>query len=142
VQIRIRRIRHIIINHDIDPFNIDPPAQHIRCNTNPLVEILERLVPRDAFFLGKTTVDGDGGEITFTEKTIEFTGSADGFDKDDDLVEFEGVEEVVEFAVLLGFGEADKELLETVQGQLGLVVDVNLEGLELGELKNRDIHFA
>lgn len=53
----------------------------------------------------------DGGEITFTEETIEFRGSTDRFDKDDNLVEFEGVEEVVEFAILLGFGEADKVLL-------------------------------
>jgi hypothetical protein len=142
VQVRIWRIGHIVINHNIDPFNIDSPAQNISGDTNPLVEILERLVPRDSFFLGETTVNGDGGEIALPEKTVEFAGSADRLDENDDLVEFEGVEEVVEFAVLLGFGEADKELLETVQGQLGLVVDVNLEGLELGELKNRDIHFA
>jgi hypothetical protein len=129
MQVRIRRIRHIIINHDIDPFNVNPPTQHIGRNTNALVEILEGFVPRDTLFLGKTAVDGDGGEITFAEKTIEFAGSADRFDKDDDLVEFESVEEVVEFAVLLGFGETDVVLLETMQRQFGLVVDVNLERL-------------
>lgn len=50
------------------------------------------------------------------------------------MVEFKGVKEVVEFAVLLGFGEADEVLLQAVQGQLRFVVDVNLEGLTLEEL--------
>ena len=53
------------------------------------------------------------------------------------MVEFEGVEEVVEFAVLLGFGEADKVLLQAVQGQLGLVVDVNLKGLSRSVIEPR-----
>jgi hypothetical protein len=80
--------------------------------------------------LREATVDGYRGAVTFAEKTVVFAGPSDGFDKDDDLVEFEGgVEKVVEFAVLLGFGEADKVLLETMQSQLRLVVDVNLEWL-------------
>jgi hypothetical protein len=83
--------------------------------------------------LWEATVDGDGGEVTLAEKTVKFAGSTDGFDKNDDLVEFEGIKEVVEFAVLLGFGEADKVLLEAVQGQLGLVINVNLEWLKLVE---------
>jgi hypothetical protein len=115
MQIRIRRIRHIIINHDINPFNIDSPPEDVSSNTNPLIKILEGFITRDSFFLRQATMDCDGGEITFTEETIKLRGSADGFDENNDLVEFEGVEEVVEFAVFLGFGEADKVLLETVQ---------------------------
>jgi len=87
-------------------------------------------------------VDGDGGEIAFAEETIEFAGSADGFDKDDDLVEFEGVEEVIELAVLLGFGEADKELLEAMQSQFGFVVDINLEGLKVRRGCRETVRFA
>jgi hypothetical protein len=45
------------------------------------------------------------------------------------LVELEAVQEVVQFAVLGVFGQLDIVLLETVQGQLGLVVDVDLKRL-------------
>ena len=47
------------------------------------------------------------------------------------LVELELVEEVVEFSVLLLLLELEEVLLKTVQGQLGLVVDVDFERLTL-----------
>jgi len=47
------------------------------------------------------------------------------------LVELEAVQQIVELSVLLALGELDKVLLKTVEGQLGLVVDVNLEGLRV-----------
>ena len=40
-------------------------------------------------------MDGDRGEITFAEEAIKFRGTTDGFDENNDLIEFEGVEEVV-----------------------------------------------
>jgi hypothetical protein len=40
-------------------------------------------------------VDGDAGEIAFTQQSIEFGGSTDALDKDDDLIEFQGVEQIV-----------------------------------------------
>ena len=45
------------------------------------------------------------------------------------LVELEIVEEIVEFPVLLLFFQLVVELLQSVQSQLGLVVDVDLQGL-------------
>jgi len=45
------------------------------------------------------------------------------------LVELEAVQQVVELSVLLALGELDKVLLKTVQSQLGLIIDVDLEGL-------------
>lgn len=45
------------------------------------------------------------------------------------LVELKVVEQVVELAVLAGLLELDKVLLQAVQGELGLVVDVDLQGL-------------
>lgn len=47
-----------------------------------------------------------------------------------DLIELEVVEKVVELPVLLLLLELEEVLLETVEGQLGLVVDVDLEGLQ------------
>ena len=43
-----------------------------------------------------------------------------------DLVKFENIEELKQFPILLGILEFDVVLLETVEGQLGLVVDVDL----------------
>lgn len=47
------------------------------------------------FFLGKTTVDCDAGEIAFTQQSVEFRSSTDALDKDDDLVEFQGIEQII-----------------------------------------------
>ena len=43
-----------------------------------------------------------------------------------DLVKFENIEELKQFPILLGILEFDVVLLETVEGQLGLVVNVDL----------------
>jgi hypothetical protein len=49
-----------------------------------------------------------------------------------DLVELERVEELVELAVLLLLLELDVVLLQTVQRELGLVIDVDLKRLAGG----------
>lgn len=45
------------------------------------------------------------------------------------LVELERIEQIVQLAVLGALLEADKVLLQSVERELLLVVDVNLEGL-------------
>ena len=74
-------------------------------------------------------MDADRGEVALDQKVVELAGAGDGADEDDDLVELEGVEEVAELPVLSVLGELDKVLLESVKGQLLLIVDQNLEGL-------------
>jgi len=54
------------------------------------------------------------------------------------LVELEAVQQIVELSVLLALGELDKVLLKTVEGQLGLVVDVNLERLHVDVQESDD----
>ena len=82
------------------------------------------------FFLRETSVDGDGWEIAFTQQSVQFGCSTDTLDKDDDLVEFQGVEQVVEFTILLSFLETDVILLQPMKSQFGLIVDINLKRLE------------
>ena len=74
-------------------------------------------------------MDADRGEVALNQKVVKLAGAGDGADEDDDLVELEGVEEVAELPVLSVLGELDKVLLESVKGQLLLIVDQNLEGL-------------
>lgn len=45
------------------------------------------------------------------------------------LVEFEGIEKIVELAVLRGFFETNEMLLKTVESELLLVIDVDFERL-------------
>ena len=46
------------------------------------------------------------------------------------LVELEGIEQLEELPVLLRVLQLHVVLLQTVQGQLGLVVDVDFHGLQ------------
>lgn len=74
-------------------------------------------------------MDGNRGKVALAEQLVQL-GSTDGaLDKDDDLVELELIEEVVELAVLLLLIELDVVLLQTVQGELGVLVDVVLGGV-------------
>ena len=45
------------------------------------------------------------------------------------MVELQVIQQVIELPVLLLLLQLEVVLLETVQGQLGLVIDVDLEGL-------------
>ena len=74
-------------------------------------------------------MDGDARETALSEQLVQFDRTADALDKNDDLVEVEGVEEVVELAVLLYLLQTKEVLLETVQGELRLVVDKDFERL-------------
>jgi hypothetical protein len=74
-------------------------------------------------------VHRNGREVTLAQKPVELGGTDGALDEDDDLVVHQLIEQVVETSVLLGLGEADVVLLKTVQCELGLVIDVNLEGV-------------
>ena len=76
-------------------------------------------------------VDRDGREAVLRQQGGEGLAALDALDKDDDLVEVKRVKQAEELAVLLLVQEVDVVLLETVQGQLGLVVNVDLHGLKL-----------
>ena len=88
---------------------------------------LFRLLGYIPLLLRDTRVDGDTGEVALAQKLVELGGTESALDEDDDLVEFQLVKEVVELAVLLGLAKLDVVLLETMEGELGLVVHVDLQ---------------
>ncbi len=91
-------------------------------------QMLQRIAEVDLpLFLADTRVHSNRGEVAFTQQLVEFGCTESTLDEDDDLIEFEAVEEVVEFTVLLGLVELDAVLLKTVESKLGLVVDIDLE---------------
>jgi hypothetical protein len=87
-------------------------------------------LPLKTFFLIHGSVDIDGGEVLFLEERGERDASLHGLDEDNDLVEFERVEQIEKLSVLLVLLDLDIVLLETVEGQLGFVVDEDFHGLQ------------
>ncbi len=86
----------------------------------------EELLP---LALVQVSVDADAREPVVAEDLVELGGTDHVADEDDDLIEDEGVEEVAQVAVLFLLGELDVVLLETVKGELALVVDEDLKHL-------------
>lgn len=72
-------------------------------------------------------MDRDGGEVVLFEDFIKLDSKLDTLHKDDHLVEHEGVEQVGELSDFLVFLQFDIVLLESVQGELALVVNEDLE---------------
>jgi hypothetical protein len=71
-------------------------------------------------------VDSNRGEVTLAQELVKLGSAQSAFDEDDDLVELQFVQEFVELAVLLALLEGNVVLLETVEGQLGILVDIML----------------
>lgn len=79
--------------------------------------------------LGHARVDANRREVALDKEFVQLNRPLHRFDKDDDLVELERVQQVVELSVLLCLGQVDVVLLQAVQGELGLIVDVDFNGL-------------
>lgn len=79
--------------------------------------------------LADTRVDSNTREVALLEKAVEFRAPGRAPNKDDDLIEFKIVEEIIEFAVFLTFFKLDVVLLQSVKGQLLLVVNINFRGV-------------
>ena len=91
MQVSVSRVGHVVVDDNVDAFDVDTATDDIRGNHDSLVEILEGLVSGDAFLLGQTGVDADGWEVAFVEKAVEFVGPCNGLDEDDHLVELQGI---------------------------------------------------
>jgi len=63
-------------------------------------------------------VHRDAREAALPQQLIQFDCPRHALYEDNDLVEIEGVQEVIELAILLAFLKADKVLLEAVEGEL------------------------
>lgn len=82
-------------------------------------------------------MDSNTGEVALPQKLVQLVGTESAFDKDNDLVELQGVKKVTEFAIFLLFAQLDVVLLETVESELCVVVNVHLEGITHELLANR-----
>ena len=72
-------------------------------------------------------MDSDAGEIAFAQDLVKLGSPQSALDENDHLVELKRVKEIIEFAIFLAFAQLDIILLQSVEGQLGFIVDVDLE---------------
>lgn len=77
-------------------------------------------------------MDAGRGEVALVEDLVELRRPLDRVHEDDDLVELERVQQVHQLSVLLLLLELDVVLLQPVEGELGAIVDVDLERLKNG----------
>lgn len=127
VEVRVGIRGSVIVDDNVHSLNIDTSTKDVGSNEDSLLKSLELLESRDSLGLLKTRVDTDGGEVALLQESVELSSTLNRLDKDADLVEFEIVQQVVELPVLLPLLELEVELLKTVEGQLGLIIDVNLK---------------
>lgn len=127
MEVGVSSLRDVVVDDDVDTRNIETTGKDIGGDKDALVELLEGLVLGNTIRLFHRSVNGDTGEVALLQQLVELLSAGNRLDKDADLVELEGIQEVVELAVLLDLGDSDVILLETVEGELGLVIDVNLE---------------
>ena len=129
VEVLIGVIREIVVDDNIDTFNINTTTKEIGGNQDTSVEFLEGLVLGNTFFLLHTGVDADGWEVALGQESVKLVGTSNLGNENDNLVEFENIQQVVELAILLRFGKLDIVELKTVQSELGIIVDVDFHGI-------------
>lgn len=134
----------IVVDGQVDTLDINTTAEDISGDADTLVELLELLVTLDTrglsamsrrvscqrnlpLLLADTGVDSDTGEVALAQELVELVGTLGALNEDDDLVELQVVQQVVQLAVLLLLAELDVVLLETVKGELGVVIHIDLE---------------
>lgn len=92
---------------------------------------MEALVTLDLLELG---VDERSGEVGLLEDLGEGSAAGNRLDENDDLVEVKHVEDVGKLSNLVALINLDVVLDEGIEGELGGVIDENLEGVVLHEL--------
>jgi len=90
-----------------------------------LIDVTENL----PLGLSQTGVDGDTGEVLLAKKLIQLDGAVNALHENDDLVELQAVKQLAENAVLVLLLDVGVELLQTVKSELGLIVDVDFQGV-------------
>lgn len=126
VQVGVAVSRHIVVEHNVDLLDIDAAAEDLSGDKDAVLEVLEALVDLDPLVLAEVTVHGLGRQSLLVQDLGQLDCVRDGLDEDDDLVEVKGIDQVSQLGVLLVFGELHVVLLQTVQGELRLVLDEDL----------------
>jgi len=154
MQVHVGRLGHVIVDDNVDAFEVYTTAEDVGGHQDTGLVVLELVVALDTvdgtikdqsasplyrtvlvnieyapLLLRQTTEDGDGGEVALHQQLVELLAAPNTVHEDDNLVELQSIQQVVQLAVLLRLRELDVVLLQTVQRELALIVDVDLDGL-------------
>ena len=75
------------------------------------------------FFLLESSVNRNGGEVALHQDFVEVDGSGYGFYKYNYLVKQQGVQQIIQLPAFFVFRNVDEILLQTMQSQLGFIID-------------------
>jgi len=123
VEISVGVTGHIVVENDVDFLDINSTAENLCGNKNAMLEFLEPVVDLDALLLSEVTVHGLGGEGLLVKDLSQLDGVRNSLNKDDHLVEVEGIDEVGQLGVLLVLIELNVVLLETMESEFALVLN-------------------
>jgi len=123
VEVSVGVTGHIVVENDVDFLDINSTAENLSGNKNAMLEFLEPVVDLDALLLSEVTVHGLGREGLLVKNLSQLDGVRNSLNKDDDLVEVEGVDEVGQLGVLLVLIKLNVVLLETMKSEFALVLD-------------------
>lgn len=90
VEVGVGVLGHVVVEDDVDALDVHAPPEEVRRHQDPLLEVLELLVPGQPaipslsqrqgdgegqggrpLLLGHVPVDGDGGEVLLDEELVE-----------------------------------------------------------------------
>jgi hypothetical protein len=129
VKVGIGGSGHIVVDDNVDTFEVDTTTEDISGDKNTRLVFLEVVVHLQTFFLRHTTIDASRREVAFAEELVQFLATTNIVDKNDDLVEFESIQEIGKLAVLFRFSEFDVVLKKTVESEFGLIINVDFDGV-------------
>jgi hypothetical protein len=141
MKIGIWLLRHVEVEDHIDLFNIDTAPENVCGDHNTVLECLEVSVSLDTLILFQVTMNGDRGEVVLPEDGIEHLCALYTLHENYHLIELQRVEEVDQLLDLLLLLNLQVVLLKTVKGQLGLVINEDLE-LVAHELATDVLHIS
>jgi hypothetical protein len=129
MEVSIGVLGHVIVEDNVDTLNIHPAAEQVGGDQDAALEVLEQLVPLETLFLVHRTVNVNGGKVLLFQQGRQGNATLDRFDEDDDLVELQRIQQIEQLAIFLRLAQFDVVLLETVQGQLGFIINEDFEWL-------------
>mmetsp|Transcript_42036 Transcript_42036/g.82969 ORF Transcript_42036/g.82969 Transcript_42036/m.82969 type:complete len:407 (-) Transcript_42036:495-1715(-) len=129
VEVLIGVIGHVVVHHDVHPFDVNTAAEQISRHHDAGLETFEVTVLLNTLLLLHLPEDARGRESAVVQELVEGLRTGRALHEDDDLIELKLVEDVVQFLVFRFLLQLHVVLEKPVEGQLRVGVYRNLHRL-------------
>ena len=129
MKILVRLARHIEVDNDVNLFDIDTSTEQVCADHDSIFALLEASIDLESLLLRHGLEAGDTGELLTLDDLVKLLGVILRLGENNNLVEFEIVEQLDELLDLLVLVKLHVVLLEAVEVELGVVIDVHFEGV-------------